>query len=117
MNQFAFSNAGARFALLLPILTVFHQFWPERIQAALGWLRGVDGTAAVLQEVTLSDLRLPKAQQVFETDNVTALELLDWKIHEGRSSPQVVLREVDVSRDLTAFCAAGLAGESDALHG
>ena len=69
------SQCRGTIALQLPFRTVFHQFRPERIQAALGRLCGVDGTAAVLQEVALTNFRLAKPQQVFETDDVADLKL------------------------------------------
>jgi hypothetical protein len=112
IDERAFADARAPFRGLQPFALVIHEFGPERKGFALQRFRRVDGAAIRFQKNALGLTWNPEAAQVFSAIDVAALEYGGLDVEEVGETEDIVLGQVDEALLFAAFCAAGLALES-----
>ena len=112
LDQISLADSGAASSGIAPKRPVGDQFWPEREEAALGGLDGMDGAAVGTQEPALAPFRLSQAEQVFGAVDVTGFEFSRAEVDEGRGADHVFFGEIDVAAGVATLDAALLAGKA-----
>lgn len=115
LDQFSLADTWAPSAGLLPGLAVFDKFWPKGEEAALHRFDRVDATATFIKKGTLLRFaaRFTDTAHVAGAIDVASFEVGLTEAKEAGGATDILFGEVDVAGNLTAFAAAGLAGEAD----
>src|SRR5712692_6718268 len=95
LDQPSLADAWAPTGRFPPLLFVVYQLRPERKDAALRGLRGMDGTTALPEEMALGTARNAQAARVFGPIHVPALEIGRGHSQKCRRANQVVLGQID----------------------
>jgi hypothetical protein len=112
--QRSHSDTGAGLSGLLPGLAGFDEFGPEREQAALCGLGGMDGAATGKQEVALATAGLAEAEQMAGAIDIALFEHCGGEAEETGGAEEIGFSEIHESLDVAAAGTAGLAGEAEA---
>ena len=98
-----------------PGIAVFDEFGPERKETALDGFDGVDAAAACIEKGALLRFAtgLANAAHVAGAVKVEGFEIGLAEAEKTGGARDIVFCEVDITGDLAAFAAAGLAGEAN----